>query len=102
MGLFGKLISSLGRSEELCPTCGGPLEQGGRAEGVFWCAACDRIVRPGDPDDGAPSGRTCAACGASLDDGDHYAPYEDGRNAYAYITCRCGFENIQYGFGEDD
>lgn len=101
LGFFGKLLSNFGGGAESCPTCGGALDNDGLADGVFWCEGCSRLVRPENGAAGG-SGRTCAACEASLDDGDHYLPYEDGSNAYAYIRCRCGFENIQFGFSEDD
>ena len=51
---------------------------------------------------GGSHGRTCEVCQSSLNDGDHYLPYEDGGDTQAYIRCRCGHENIQYGFGGDD
>ncbi len=45
----------------------------------------------------------CASCGRSILSGELTLPWEDGDNAYAYVTCPyCGFENIQEGFGADD
>ncbi len=46
---------------------------------------------------------TCESCQSSLSGSDLTLPWEDGDNAYAYVTCRhCGHENIKEGFGEDD
>lgn len=45
----------------------------------------------------------CESCGQSLEGGDLTLPWEDGDNAYAYVTCpHCGYDNIKYGYGEDD
>lgn len=46
---------------------------------------------------------TCECCGRSLRGGKLTLPWEDGDNAYAYVTCsHCGTENTQYGYGKDD
>ncbi|WP_407272442.1 hypothetical protein [Radiobacillus sp. PE A8.2] len=46
---------------------------------------------------------TCENCQQSLSRGDLTLPWEDGDNAYAYVTCpHCRYDNIKYGFGEDD
>ena len=46
---------------------------------------------------------TCECCGRSLRGGELTLPWEDGDNAYAYVTCpHCGAENTQYWYGEDD
>ena len=45
----------------------------------------------------------CISCGQSLNGGDLTLPWEDGSNPNAYVTCpHCGYENIKYGYGEDD
>jgi DNA-directed RNA polymerase subunit RPC12/RpoP len=45
----------------------------------------------------------CINCQQSLAGGVLTLPWEDGDNKYAYVTCpHCGFENVQYGYGEDD
>ena len=45
----------------------------------------------------------CESCGQSLDSGELTLPWEDGDNPHAYVTCpHCRYENIVYGFGEDD
>lgn len=47
--------------------------------------------------------QTCECCGKSLRGGELTLPWEDGDNAYAYVTCpHCHAENTQYGYGEDD
>ncbi|MBQ3802722.1 MAG: hypothetical protein II845_03400 [Oscillospiraceae bacterium] len=46
---------------------------------------------------------TCINCGQPLNGAALTLPWEDGDNPNAYVTCpRCGYENIVYGFGEDD
>ena len=46
---------------------------------------------------------TCEICGQSLQWGELTLPWEDGDNKYAYVRCPyCGYENIKYGYGEDD
>lgn len=46
---------------------------------------------------------TCENCQQSLSGRDLTLPWEDGDNAYAYVTCpHCGHENTKYGFGGDD
>ena len=46
--------------------------------------------------------QTCECCGKSLRGGELTLPWEDGDNAYAYVTCpHCHAENTQYGYGED-
>lgn len=45
----------------------------------------------------------CLCCGQSIDNAELTLPWEDGDNEDAYVTCpNCGFEMIQYGYGEDD
>ena len=45
----------------------------------------------------------CISCGQSLKGGTLTLPWEDGNNSNAYVTCpHCGYENIKYGYGEDD
>lgn len=45
----------------------------------------------------------CINCGQSLSGGDFTAPWELGDNENASVTCpHCGYENILYGYGEDD
>lgn len=45
----------------------------------------------------------CMECGKSLVNEDVILPWEEGGNPNAFIRCpRCGFENIVYGYGEDD
>jgi hypothetical protein len=111
LGFFDKLLSNLGGGAgPSCPTCGGTLDNEDLVEGSYWCESCglllkaqgDELVDVKSLRGSGRSGRTCEACQGSLDDGDHYLPYEDGRNSHAYIRCSCGHENIQYGFGEDD
>jgi RNase P subunit RPR2 len=47
--------------------------------------------------------RDCINCQQSLAGSDFTAPWEDGDNPYAYVTCRnCGAENMLEGYGEDD
>jgi len=107
MGFFDKLLSNVGGgAPPSCPTCGGALDGDGLVEGSSWCVSCGSLFKTQDGElvdvkSLRSSGRTCAACQRSLDDGDHYLPYEDGGNAHAYIRCRCGHENIQDGFGGD-
>lgn len=112
MGLFDRLLGVIGggHDERPCPNCGGALDPEGLVDGLLWCDGCGRLYR--DESGGllthlqrgwsSPSGRTCEQCGASLDSGDHYLPYEDGSNPDAYIICRdCRHRNILYGFGGD-
>lgn len=114
MGLFGKLFGSFGSgdgevdifdTEETCPYCGDTM----RGEGQrFECPNCGVLfeengeyVHPWERS--RHSTRTCVNCGESLSGGTQTLPWEDGDNAYAYITCpNCGYKNIQEGFGEDD
>ncbi len=110
MGFFDKLLNSMGGGpgRPSCPTCGGALDPEGLIEGSYWCESCgtvfvDQINELVDLKELRPSGRTCTWCEASLDDGDHYLPYEDGSNSHAYIICpSCKGQNTQHGFGEDD
>lgn len=45
----------------------------------------------------------CETCHCSLEGGDLTLPWEDGDNRYAYVTCpHCGWNSVQYGYGEDD
>lgn len=44
----------------------------------------------------------CENCNRSLSKGDLTLPWEDGDNAYAYVTCNCGQDTDVYGYGEDD
>lgn len=45
----------------------------------------------------------CINCQQPLSGGLLILPWEDGDNAHAYVTCpQCGYENIRYGFGEND
>jgi len=46
---------------------------------------------------------TCVNCGRSLSRGSLTLPWKDGDNEYAYVKCPYrGYENIKYGYGEDD
>jgi DNA-directed RNA polymerase subunit RPC12/RpoP len=45
----------------------------------------------------------CLFCGLSLVNGYLTLPWEDGNNAFAYVTCpHCGYQTILDGYGEDD
>lgn len=45
----------------------------------------------------------CISCGRPLAGCELTLPWEDGDNPTAYVRCpRCGYENIRYGFGEDE
>ena len=45
----------------------------------------------------------CLSCGLSLADGYLTLTWEDGDNAFAYVTCpHCGYQTILDGYGEDD
>ena len=45
----------------------------------------------------------CISCGGSLAGAELTLPWEDGDNSHAYVRCpHCGFENIKYGYGDDD
>ena len=116
MGFFNKLRESLGGGDSRpCPRCGGALDSEALIQGSWWCDSCGSLFReqgeelehlpPGYLDsrgDEGTHGRMCEKCQRSLNDGAHYMPYEDGNNPHAYIQCRCGHENIVYGFGDDD
>lgn len=48
------------------------------------------------------SSDTCINYGQPLR-GDLILPWADGDNANAYVRCKyCGYENIRYGYCEDD
>lgn len=45
----------------------------------------------------------CIICGESITGKSLTLPWEDGDNPDAYVRCpNCGYENIVYGYGEDD
>ncbi len=45
----------------------------------------------------------CVNCGQPLTGAALTLPWEDGDNPNAYVCCpHCGYENIVYGYGEDD
>ena len=47
--------------------------------------------------------KTCASCGKDVRKPVLIMPWENGDNPNAYWECPyCGYENIVYGFGEDD
>ncbi len=106
MGLFGNLIKSISESSEKCPWCGSSMDGDGER---FECPNCTGGVffkEDGKIVDsmhrGKTSHETCISCGQPLR-GDLTVPWEDGDNANAYIRCKyCGYENIKYGYGEDD
>jgi hypothetical protein len=113
LGFLNKLLENLGGGDSLpCPRCGGALDNEALVEGSWWCDSCGSLFReqgdeleylpPGYLDgEKGTHGRVCEACQRTLNDGDHYLPYEDGSNPDAYIRCRCGHVNILYGFGGD-
>jgi RNase P subunit RPR2 len=109
-----RLLRTDGRSAGLpCPECGQILvpDEPGSSRYECFSVTCSgvyfeeggalytpedlRLMRLKD------DGRFCLSCQAPLR-GDLTSPWEDGDNPHAYVTCRCGFKNPIYGFGEDD
>lgn len=116
MGLFGKLLSSIGGgSRRSCPDCQEDLwAESGELSGRYECHndSCNgwrfyfneggTLVDP--PNRGKSSGGgTCRWCQSALSAGTSCLPHEEGGNSHAYIVCpSCSQENIQYGFDEED
>lgn len=118
MGLFDILFGKNGNNneneednglfsqEETCPRCGATMRGDGQR---FECPNCSVLFKKGDSfvspwdDDYDSCSSECESCGQSLAGASLTLPWEDGDNPYAYVTCpHCGYENIKYGYGEDD
>ena len=83
-----------------CDSCGREMKRVARCE--WHCKKCDKSIFDFSQNYNESSHGTCANCGQSLR-GDLTLPREDGDNANAYVRCKhCGYENIKYGYGEDD
>lgn len=104
MGLLGGVI---GGSKKTCPWCGAKMD----GDGIrFECPNCIGgvfFMEDGELVDSMNRGRrssseTCINCGQPLR-GDLTLPWADGDNDNAYVRCKhCGYENIKFGYGEDD
>lgn len=95
-----------------CPFCGG-MVRGDAPDAHFWfiCKPCGaryclvdgELISPAEWGRRKRNDRPCSMCGSSLSGGELTLPWEDGNNAHAYVRCpTCGYNNIRYGFGEDD
>lgn len=119
MGFLDNVVGALfSGTHESCPECGSRLRSDGppddRGDERFECTNrnCNDpvwfrenggpLVNPRQRTTGG-SNRRCNGCQQPLAGSELTAPYEDGNNPHAYVTCRhCGTQNIMFGFGEDD
>ena len=120
---IGGFLDGLGSddrgSDETCPECGSPLRDDGgpddRGTERFECTS--GIGECAEPvwfrENGGPlitpwarrasgSATPCESCQQDLSGSEFTAPWEDGSNSNAFVTCRhCRHKNVQWGWGGD-